>query len=142
MTSPPPDFSIITPSLDMLGYLQRCRRSVADQEGVSLEHIVRDGESQDGTVEWLEREAAATNLPGSRRRLVACSEKDEGMYDAVNKGFRQARGKILAYLNCDEQYLPGALRAAQEVFERGPARRISDFFVSVSIVRASPSGAA
>jgi glycosyltransferase involved in cell wall biosynthesis len=120
MAAPAPDFSIVTPSLDMLGYLQRCRRSIADQEGVSLEHIVRDGESRDGTVDWLTREAAATNLLDSRQRLIVRSEKDEGMYDAVNKGFRAAHGRILAYLNCDEQYLPGTLQAVREVFERHP----------------------
>jgi glycosyltransferase involved in cell wall biosynthesis len=115
-----PDFSIITPSLDMLGYLQRCRRSVADQEGVCLEHIVRDGGSHDGTVEWLNREAAATQALDSRCRLVAVSEKDEGMYDAVNKGFLQARGQIVSYLNCDEQYLPGTLAAVRDAFESHP----------------------
>ena len=47
------------------------------------------------------------------RRTAACSafiEKDGGMYDAVNRGYRRAQGDILAYLNCDEQYLPGALK--------------------------------
>lgn len=115
-----PDFSIITPSRNMLGYLQRCRRSVADQESVSAEHIVMDAVSSDGTVEWLEREATATCLSSSDRPLVAHVEKDEGMYDAVNQGFRRARGRILAYLNCDEQYLPGTLARVRETFERHP----------------------
>jgi glycosyltransferase involved in cell wall biosynthesis len=47
-------------------------------------------------------------------------EKDAGMYDAVNRGYRRAQGDILAYLNCDEQYLPGALKSVQDFFEKNP----------------------
>ena len=42
------------------------------------------------------------------------------MYDAVNRGMRKARGEIIAYINCDEQYLPGALKAVEEFFARNP----------------------
>ena len=42
------------------------------------------------------------------------------MYDAINRGYRRATGDVLAYLNCDEQYLPGALMAVQEFFEKNP----------------------
>ena len=53
-----PEFTIVTPSYNMLGYLQRCVRSVADQQGATFEHLVIDGGSSDGTAEWLrEREA-------------------------------------------------------------------------------------
>src|ERR1019366_3778476 len=45
---------------------------------------------------------------------------DSGMYDAVNRGYRRATGDILSYLNCDEQYLPGALGAVQDFFEKNP----------------------
>jgi glycosyltransferase involved in cell wall biosynthesis len=47
-------------------------------------------------------------------------EKDGGMYDAVNRGYRRATGDILAYLNCDEQYLPGALAAVEKFFAAHP----------------------
>jgi len=69
----------------MLDYLKRCHASVADQEGVSLEHIVMDGCSTDGTAEWL----------ASTPSLVGVVAPDEGMYDAINKGFRLARGDVL-----------------------------------------------
>ena len=78
--------------------MKLCIASVADQ-GVELEHIVQDAESDDGTLDWLPQD----------RRVKAFVEKDQGMYDAVNRGLRRASGDILAYLNCDEQYLPGAL---------------------------------
>lgn len=95
-----PDFSIITPSLNMLGYLKRCCASVADQKGATFEHIVVDGVSADGSVGWLSR----------NKQLVSIVQTDQGMYDAINKGLRLATGDIVSYLNCDEQYLPGTLR--------------------------------
>ena len=98
-------FSIITPSFRSGRWLRLCIASVADQ-GVDLEHIVQDAVSDDGTLDWLRED----------RRVVAVVEKDEGMYDAVNRGWRRATGEICAYLNCDEQYLPGGLRAVAEFF--------------------------
>jgi glycosyltransferase involved in cell wall biosynthesis len=103
-------FSIITPSFRSSKWLKLCIASVADQEGVEREHIVQDSCSDDGTQDWL---------PGDPR-VRAFIEKDTGMYDAVNRGFRRAQGDILAYLNCDEQYLPGALESVQHFFDANP----------------------
>lgn len=97
------DFSIITPSYNMLPHLKRCCASVADQTGVTVEHIVIDGGSTDGTVEWLKQQ----------QHLKYVSEKDNGMYDAINKGLDLATGHYVAQLNCDEQYLPGVLNEMQ-----------------------------
>ena len=77
---------------------------------MELEHIVQDSCSDDGTQDWLPKDT----------RVKAFREKDSGMYDAVNRGYRRATGDILAYLNCDEQYLPGALAAVQRFFEENP----------------------
>jgi len=103
-------FSIITPSFRSSNWLKLCIASVADQSGVEWEHIVQDSCSDDGTQDWLPRDA----------RVKAFIEKDSGMYDAVNRGYRRATGDILAYLNCDEQYLPGALKAVHDFFEQHP----------------------
>lgn len=103
-------FSIITPSFRNSSWLKLCIASVADQQGVELEHIVQDSCSDDGTQDWLPQD----------KRVQAFIEKDSGMYDAVNRGYRRATGDILAYLNCDEQYLPGALQAVREFFEAHP----------------------
>ena len=103
-------FTIITPSFRSGRWLKLCIPSVADQ-GVELEHLVQDAVSDDGTLDWL---------PGDRR-VTAVVEKDQGMYDAVNCGLRRSTGEICAYLNCDEQYLPGALRAVQDFFASHPA---------------------
>ena len=103
-------FSIVTPSFRSSQWLRLCIASVADQQGVEWEHIVQDGGSDDGTQEWLPRDP----------RVRAFIEKDGGMYDAVNRGYRRASGEILAYLNCDEQYLPGGLKAVHDFFEANP----------------------
>jgi len=103
-------FSIITPSFRSSKWLKLCIASVADQKGVEFEHIVQDSCSDDGTQDWLPRDS----------RVKAFIEKDGGMYDAVNRGYRRATGDILAYLNCDEQYLPGALQAVHEFFVAHP----------------------
>jgi glycosyltransferase involved in cell wall biosynthesis len=104
--------SIITPSFNMLPYLKRAAASVADQSYGDTEHIVIDGASNDGTKEWLSSEP----FPG----MSYVSEPDQGMYDAVNKGLKQAKGDILAYLNCDEQYLPGTLEYVAAYFDSHP----------------------
>ncbi|MGA2246940.1 MAG: glycosyltransferase [Verrucomicrobiota bacterium] len=103
-------FSIITPSFRNSAWLRLCIASVADQAGVEVEHIVQDSCSDDGTQEWLPKDP----------RVKAFIEKDQGMYEAVNRGYKRATGEILAYLNCDEQYLPGALAAVDGFFRQHP----------------------
>jgi glycosyltransferase involved in cell wall biosynthesis len=103
-------FSVITPSFRNSEWLKLCIASVADQTDVEREHIVQDSCSDDGTQDWLPHDP----------RVKAFIEKDGGMYDAVNRGYRRATGDIFAYLNCDEQYLPGALAKVEEYFLRNP----------------------
>jgi glycosyltransferase involved in cell wall biosynthesis len=104
------EITVVTPSLNMLPYLKCCAASIADQQGVNTEHIVIDGGSTDGTVNWL----------AENPKIHSLSERDRGMYDAVNKGLRLAKGEILAYLNCDEQYLPGTLSLVKNYFSENP----------------------
>ncbi|HVV00027.1 MAG TPA: glycosyltransferase [Verrucomicrobiae bacterium] len=104
-------FSIVTPSFRSSNWLRLCIASVADQAGVEVEHIVQDSESDDGTQDWLRKDS----------RVKPFIEKDSGMYDAINRGFKRASGELLAYLNCDEQYLPGALKAVSDFFKNNPA---------------------
>ncbi len=94
----------------MLFYLSRCAASVLDQEIADIEYLVQDSCSSDGTREWLARQS----------RINWRSEPDNGMYDALNKGIARSRGDIVGYLNCDEQYLSGALRYVETFFEREP----------------------
>lgn len=102
--------SVITPSYQNSDWLKQCVRSVADQGSALREHIIQDAGSTDGTRDWLSKE------PGVR----AFFEKDDGMYDAINRGFDRAQGEICGYLNCDEQYLPGALARVSDFFAHHP----------------------
>jgi glycosyltransferase involved in cell wall biosynthesis len=108
------DFSIITPSFQNSQWLRLCVASVADQADVEVEHIVQDSCSDDGTQNWLPTDP----------RVKAFIEKDAGMYDALNRGLRRATGGILACLNCDEQYLPGALAKVQAYFQLHPQTEV------------------
>jgi glycosyltransferase involved in cell wall biosynthesis len=103
-------FSIVTPSFRLSPWLKLCVASVHDQDGVEVEHIVQDAGSDDGTLDWLPHDP----------RVSVYVEKDGGMYEAINRGLCRATGDILAYLNCDEQYLPGALRTVEAFFRLHP----------------------
>ena len=116
------DFTIVTPSYGQLDYLGCCIASVADQKGVSIEHIVQDG----GTARFNEfAETMSKRWPDRPNyRRVMISEPDSGMYDAINKGLKKGTGRICAYLNCDEQYLAGALAKVLDEFRKQPAAEI------------------
>lgn len=103
---PKPQFSIVTPSFGQLQWLPLCLASVADQTEVSSEHLVQDGGS------GADLEAVLARFPN----VHGVSEPDNGMYDALNRGLRRARGELLAWLNCDEQYLPRTLQKVHSFF--------------------------
>lgn len=106
-----PRLSIITPSLKQVEYLKCCAASVRDQVGdFELEHLIFDGGSGREFEQWAVEQQGA----------VCVSAKDEGMYDAINRGFHKAKGDIVAWLNCDEQYLPGALQRVARYFAEHP----------------------
>lgn len=93
------DFTIITPSMNYGRYLGDCLASVAGQTGVTLEHLVYDAGSTDDSA------AVAAGFP----HVHWVQEPDKGMSDAINKGFGQARGDWVIWLNADDRLKPGAL---------------------------------
>ena len=123
------DFTIVTPSFRQLEQLECCIASIADQEGVSVEHIVQDGGTE-GFAEFSKKMAERwPDRPGYRSVMV--SEPDQGMYDAINRGLKRATGSICAYLNCDEQYLPGVLKVVLGRFQTSPE---TDLFLGDVVV--------
>jgi len=99
-----PLVSIVTPSLNQGRYLEATLRSVLEQDYPNLEYWVIDGGSQDATLAVLRAFAGDP-------RLHWLSEPDRGQSDAINKGWARSRGDVLAWLNADDTYFPGAIAA-------------------------------
>lgn len=111
--TPRPLVSIVTASYNQAQFIEETLRSVRDQDYPEIEHLVIDGASTDGTVDILRRYEGTYNM-----RWI--SEPDRGHADALCKGFRQAQGEILAWLNSDDLYLPGAVATSVETFQEHP----------------------
>lgn len=98
------DFTVITPSLNYGKYIADCLESVVSQTGATFEHLVIDGGSSDDT------EKTVAGFP----HADWTQEPDEGMSDAINKGFDRAQGKWIIWLNADDTLKPGALAEVVE----------------------------
>ena len=107
----PPLVSIVTPSYNMAPHLPATIESVLSQDYPRIEYIVVDGGSTDGSLEILERH---------RDRLRWFTGKDKGPSDAAHRGFLEARGEVFAWLNADDIFLPGAVRAGVEYLAAHP----------------------
>lgn len=107
-------FSIVTPSYNQGAFIERTLQSILGQEGeFDLELRVMDGGSSDGTPAVLRRY-------GDDARLRWTSHPDNGQSDAINRGFAATDGDILAWLNSDDLYAPGALQAVAEAYRARP----------------------
>ncbi|HVS51475.1 MAG TPA: glycosyltransferase [Opitutaceae bacterium] len=108
-----PAFSIVMPTRNHARWIEQAIRSVLDQEfDGKIELIVLDALSDDGTTEILQR---------YQDRIVWRRAADRGQFDAINQGFALARGEIVAWLNSDDVYLPGAFARVHAAFAADPA---------------------
>lgn len=114
---PRPRLTVITPSLNQAPYLERALLSVLDQGYPDLEYIVMDGGSTDGSVEILHRY--------DDRLAFWVSEPDEGQSWAINSAIERATGDVIAYINSDDYYLPGAFAAAMPYFDDPSVRWVA-----------------
>jgi len=102
-----PKISIITPSFNSAKFIDDCIQSVVNQRYPSYEHVIVDGGSTDNTLEILKK------YP----HLKWMSEKDEGVYDAMNKGIKLSTGQIIGILNSDDYYESNIFETVANVFE-------------------------
>lgn len=141
-------FIIVTPNYNGLAWLPNAVASVRDQgrAGFTVHHHVQDGGSMDGSVEWLKEQVNTNTGPfcspdsflypsldevneldePEGYSFSWASESDKGMYDALNRGFHHVKNHsnqtIFAWLNGDEQYLPGTLETVASFFEANPTK--------------------
>jgi glycosyltransferase involved in cell wall biosynthesis len=112
-----PRLTVITPSLNQARYLERTLRSVLNQNYPDLEYIVMDGGSADGSVEILRRY--------DDRLAYWVSEPDQGQSWAINRAIERSTGEVIAYINSDDYYLPGAFDAALPSFQDPTVRWVA-----------------
>ena len=105
-----PRITIITPVYNCVEYIEETIKSVLNQNYKNIEYIIVDGGSNDGTCKIIEKYLKKIN--------IFISEKDEGMYDALNKGFEMATGKYLAWLNADDLYFNNCISKTVELMEK------------------------
>jgi carbamoyltransferase len=108
----PPKISIVTPSFNQGQFLEATIRSVLDQNYPNLEYMVIDGGSTDQSIDIIRK---------YQHRLTYWeSEKDRGQVHAINKGIAHATGDIVAFINSDDLYKPGAFAAVVKYFDEHP----------------------
>jgi glycosyltransferase involved in cell wall biosynthesis len=109
--------SIVTPSFNQGSFIHEALESVLIQNYPNYEHLVVDGMSTDRTVELLRNFQAANPSSG----ITWISERDSGQSEALNKGFRQATGDIIGWLNADDRYRIGCFDRVAKMFEENPS---------------------
>jgi len=108
-----PKISVITPSFNQGKFLKRTIKSVLSQSYPNLEYIIKDAGSKDNSIRIIKHYAA--KYPDIIKWV---SKPDKGQSDGINQGIKLATGEIVGYLNSDDVYLPGALLAVGEFFNK------------------------
>ena len=116
--------SIITPCFNSEKYIEETIESVLSQKGsFEIEYIIVDGGSTDNTVSIIKKykesvESGEFPIKCNKVSFDYLSEKDDGMYDALTKGFKLITGDIVTYINSDDFYLPNAFSVAVDIFDK------------------------
>lgn len=107
-----PKISIVTPSYNQGQYLEETILSVIGQNYPNLEYVIIDGGSTDNSVEIIKKY--------EKHLTYWISEKDNGMYHAIQNGFEKTSGDIMAWINSDDKYHPKSLFVVAEIFSNYP----------------------
>jgi glycosyltransferase involved in cell wall biosynthesis len=107
-----PRISVVTPNYNLAEYLEHTVKSVLDQNYPDLEYIIIDGASTDGSVELIRKY--------EDRLAFWTSRPDKGFVYAIDEGLQRCTGEIMAWLNSDDMYLPGAFSTVAEIFSQHP----------------------
>lgn len=116
--------SIVTPTRNSEKYLEETILSVITQKGdFQIDYIVIDNNSTDNTLNIIKK---YEDLINNQKIPMLCqaidfkwlSEKDNGMYEAINKGFKLSKGDIMSYLNSDDKLITGSLQAVMKIFRQ------------------------
>lgn len=103
-----PKVSIVTPSFNKGAFIEETIRSILDQQYPNLEYIIIDGGSTDNSIDVIKKYASSLKY--------WVSEKDDGMYHALERGFQQATGDIMGWLNSDDILHRKSLFTVAEIF--------------------------
>jgi len=104
-----PKITVVTPNYNQGAYIEETIRSVLNQNYPNLEYIIMDGGSTDNSIEIIRKY--------EKKLYYWESEKDFGMYDAINKGFSRSSGEIMCWINSDDVLWEGSLFYVAEVFK-------------------------
>jgi glycosyltransferase involved in cell wall biosynthesis len=102
--------SIITASYNRASMIGDAVNSVLEQKDLDFEHIIVDGASSDGTLDFLSK----------YHHLRIFSEPDAGLYFAINKGIKLSSGEVIAFLNSDDVYAHNSLPEVLDLFQKNP----------------------
>lgn len=107
-----PTITVITPSYNQGNYIEETIKSVVSQGYQNLEYLIFDGGSTDQTISIVRK--YAKKYP----QIKWVSQADAGQVDAINRGLKQAKGEIIAYLNSDDYYLPDTLHKVADSYQK------------------------
>ena len=124
--------SIITVSFNSENTIRSTIESVLSQTYPCVEYIIVDGASTDNTVSVAREYQSRFDERGYQYRVI--SEKDKGIYDAMNKGINMARGDIIGIINSDDWYEPLAVETAVNTYKKSP---YDMFYASINLVKES-----
>ncbi len=124
--------SIITVCYNSAQTVSKAIESVLNQTYPNIEYTIVDGLSKDNTVEIAKSYEEAFRQKGYTYRII--SEKDSGIYDAMNKGIRMATGQLVGMINSDDWYEPIAVETAVKTYQEAP---YDVFYGDINLIRSN-----